>query len=239
MSRTGQIPWARIVAEGLAIIASILLAFAIQAWWDGVQHRNEERNVLLGLRDDFADNDTEVAGQIRLRTTLVEIARDLTAQVELAPPRGELMVSDSIFVGLLTSPTFDPITSTLDAALSSGQVALIQSTAARRHLADWRRVLVGLHENELAVRDVIHSFLAPELSSLTRLGPASALLADRMVNGLGVSGASESRLLGTTSRLEGAVGLYLFNSALVQRDLRRIQEIQRDLLDVLETELSR
>ena len=32
-----QIPWLRVFVEGVVIIGSILLAFGLQAWWDGVQ----------------------------------------------------------------------------------------------------------------------------------------------------------------------------------------------------------
>jgi len=38
---TRSIPWPRILAERVAIVVSILLAFGIQAWWEGVQDREE------------------------------------------------------------------------------------------------------------------------------------------------------------------------------------------------------
>jgi len=34
--------WARVLAEGSAIVVSILLAFGIQAWWEERQERTEE-----------------------------------------------------------------------------------------------------------------------------------------------------------------------------------------------------
>ncbi len=34
-----QIPWLRVFVEGVVIVGSILLAFGIDAWWDGVQER--------------------------------------------------------------------------------------------------------------------------------------------------------------------------------------------------------
>ncbi len=43
---TRSIPWPRILAEGVAIVLSILLAFGIQAWWEGVQEREEEQVAL-------------------------------------------------------------------------------------------------------------------------------------------------------------------------------------------------
>ena len=34
MNKSPDIPWKRITAEAVAIVGSILLAFAIDAWWD-------------------------------------------------------------------------------------------------------------------------------------------------------------------------------------------------------------
>jgi hypothetical protein len=36
-----QIPWFRVFVEGVVIVGSILLAFGIEAWWDGRQERQE------------------------------------------------------------------------------------------------------------------------------------------------------------------------------------------------------
>ena len=40
-------------AEGAAIVVSILLAFAIDAWWEERQERTEEQQILLDLADEF------------------------------------------------------------------------------------------------------------------------------------------------------------------------------------------
>ena len=48
-----QIQWVRIFSEGTAIVVSILLAFAIDAWWE---RRSEAAQALAleeGLRADF------------------------------------------------------------------------------------------------------------------------------------------------------------------------------------------
>ena len=47
------IPWTRLIAESIAIVGSILLAFAIDAWWDKLQDTAEERRILVGLSDEF------------------------------------------------------------------------------------------------------------------------------------------------------------------------------------------
>lgn len=45
--------WLRITAEGAVIVASILLAFAIDAWWDRQQDREDEREALAVLVEEL------------------------------------------------------------------------------------------------------------------------------------------------------------------------------------------
>ena len=53
---TRSIPWPRILAEGVAIVVSILLAFGIQAWWEGRQEINREQRMLGALVAEFEEN---------------------------------------------------------------------------------------------------------------------------------------------------------------------------------------
>ena len=51
--KPGNMSWARVVGEGAAIVVGILLAFAIDAWWEERELRIEEQQVLEGLREEF------------------------------------------------------------------------------------------------------------------------------------------------------------------------------------------
>ena len=46
------------MVEGLVIVLSILLAFAIDAWWDERQERIEEGEILHGLNQEFLGHTT-------------------------------------------------------------------------------------------------------------------------------------------------------------------------------------
>ena len=52
---TRTIPWGQIAVEAVAIVASVLLAFSIDAWWDNRKDLLEEQEILLGLEIEFAD----------------------------------------------------------------------------------------------------------------------------------------------------------------------------------------
>ena len=51
-----QIPWLRVFVEGVVIVGSILLAFGIDAWWDGRQAEAARQEWLVALEADFETN---------------------------------------------------------------------------------------------------------------------------------------------------------------------------------------
>lgn len=55
MKNVRDISWPRILAEGTVIVVSILLAFWIDAWWEGTQQRHNERVLLQALLDDLIE----------------------------------------------------------------------------------------------------------------------------------------------------------------------------------------
>jgi len=110
---TRSIPWPRILAEGFAIVVSILLAFGIQAWWEGRQERALELKYVERLRADLeADtirfNDIEVAFSIKvgvLRDLLrangtplpVRDANELMARLDLSTYNAVTQISSATF----------------------------------------------------------------------------------------------------------------------------------------------
>ena len=56
MSKTSEIPWNRIGIEAIAIVGSILLAFAIDAWWAERLERADEEVQLDRIRTEFSTN---------------------------------------------------------------------------------------------------------------------------------------------------------------------------------------
>lgn len=61
MTKNQPIPWLRIGTESIAIVGSILLAFAIDAWWDERQERTLESEYLAAIIDEI-DQNIDVSG---------------------------------------------------------------------------------------------------------------------------------------------------------------------------------
>ena len=89
MTENQKLPWKRLAAEAIAIVASILLAFAIDAAWDERNERMEEKEVLRSLQLEFEANRDEAANVVltheralRYGAELMSLARDTKALVD-------------------------------------------------------------------------------------------------------------------------------------------------------------
>lgn len=126
---------ARIVGEGLVIVVSILLAFSIDAWWDGKTDRAEEQEILAALEADFSQTRSTVLGT----TALYEQARDSTYRLlELMKADLALVPAQELFVLIrwsLAAWSFDPRLPTYSRIVNSGSLGLIRSDALRGQMA--------------------------------------------------------------------------------------------------------
>ena len=60
MPDTSIVAWKRMTAEGIAIVLSILLAFWIDAWWDGRVERNNLLEYLSSFEQEVVENRKEI-----------------------------------------------------------------------------------------------------------------------------------------------------------------------------------
>jgi hypothetical protein len=135
---TRQIPWARVLVEGVVIVASILLAFGIDAWWSERQERIEERDILTGLKADFVANRAALAEDIALHLRF----QDLPTEFEMMDPAAAADLSgDSAqwYVrSMIATRMFDACDGTLDAVFASGKLDGIGDHRLRDALVGWK-----------------------------------------------------------------------------------------------------
>lgn len=138
MAITDKKRWTRLLAESAAIIASILIAFAVDSSWAERQERVREGEILQALQSEFAGNraalaDAQTRGE-RQKATLLRILQ--TDPGELASmTREEARSLTEIF----RISAFEPVEAELSAILESGEFGLIQSAELRRALSNWAK----------------------------------------------------------------------------------------------------
>lgn len=128
MSSETAVTLPRLLLEGLVVIASILIAFAIDAWWDE-RHEARARQAILGaLRSDASAAQAEAA---RVRPGLVTGLERTAAFLALADqtPReaSEAQQIDQLATGLFLSPSFDAPLGSFQALLSAGDLSYVDN----------------------------------------------------------------------------------------------------------------
>jgi hypothetical protein len=125
----GRTRWRYLALEGVVIVASILLAFALDAWWDSRSQRQEEFEVLENLRSEFQAAGSQLDRYLILhQTTLTSIETILrSARAAYAAGEAQAEVATVDLARTLIAPTFDPRTGTLQGLLASGRLGILRN----------------------------------------------------------------------------------------------------------------
>jgi hypothetical protein len=121
ISSTRRIPWPRVLLEGVVIVVSILLAFGIDAWWDGRANRQQTWEHLEAVRYELQEN-RELLDEQAESCAGFRSATD--GLLSLMGPRPTVVPADSI-VWLLGQAMYGGIgnrlsTTALDAMIAKG-----------------------------------------------------------------------------------------------------------------------
>ena len=159
-----QVPWLRVLVEGVVIVLSILLAFGIDAWWDRQIDRREETESLDALRSDFLGTVEELN-----RTAVLHRGRLAAASTLLSTPEAALRALGPDSLGYLVSrsgwrTTIDPPVATLSGLIASGQLSLISDKLLRAKLAQWN----GLLDDHEAAQELLVTVLTNQYSPWLR-----------------------------------------------------------------------
>jgi len=124
----------------LAIVVSILLALAIQAWWDSAQDQRTEQLYLerlsVDLRSDTAMYRFTLATMEQKVTALAEVARVLRSEEEVSDTTAFLQaVETSSVFGSGAMPR--QARATIDDLLNTGSLSVIKSADLRTRITEY------------------------------------------------------------------------------------------------------
>lgn len=229
-------PWRRLIAEGVVIVLSILLAFGVDAWWDGHRERVQEDTLLSNLLAGFEASRPDLI--VRLDGARRMAAGNAAFRDLVGVGDGPVLASvpDSFVLAVIGSPTYDATTNALDAAVASGQIEIIRNEAIRAELANWRRSLADTREDELLVRQITTEQVVPLLSREMDLGGYY----DRLLPWF--YGETAGEITGTASvrrstELSGALAQRNFYVSFSATDLEELLALLDRLVALIEGEL--
>jgi hypothetical protein len=139
-----SLPWKRLLAEFAVIVAGVLIALAVDSWWERHQERNQAEEYLKQLLVDFQETERRLRGTMAADTEKLEEVNSVIGRAL----RGPLPQADS-----LELPTgynyFEPLTGTLAALIQGGDLRLLRSDSIRFELIAFSALI---HETETILR---------------------------------------------------------------------------------------
>lgn len=139
--------WGRLVAEIVAIILSILAAFAIDAWWDGRKEVAEAAEILNGLIEEFSENadriDETLVLSLRGRAGLQHFMS--SSPEELASTAAQLGL-DAVYEPFVRTWSVSPTVGFLRTTINSGKLALVEGADLRAALARFEGLQADVSE---------------------------------------------------------------------------------------------
>lgn len=149
--------------EMVLIVASILLAFALDSWWQDRREAREEVQLLQGLQEEFTQNRQTLEYYLEFNLRGIEQLTALSAAAA-SGAFGEGPVSpDQALEGLVIPPTSDLGNGVLSTLITSGRLDLLRDRELRKKLAAWNGVYGELQDDELLARQFVFDTVLPYL----------------------------------------------------------------------------
>ena len=224
-----SLPWKRLFAEFGVIVGGVLIALAVDSWWERQQEQNQAEEYLQQLLADFQGTQRRLQGTIAGDTKTLERVNRVVDRAF----RGPFPSADS-----LELPTgynyFEPLTGTLTALVEGGDLRLIGNDSIRFDLIAFS-ALIDATESILQHTETLvwHSTERVTLGRARHSRPA----AQRPANGgraavqVDVAGAlNDPEIISALQVQAVASQIRLFN-------LRRLEEPTTRIIRRLEAEL--
>ena len=148
----------RVLTEVVVIVGSILLAFALDAWWDGRQEDGRVNGLLSAVADEFEAELLVLDSVISANEAGVALGQALLVgtMAPAGPPADEDAFADSLS-GRPDYQIYDPSFGALTALITSGGLERVRDPELRRRLAGWSAELEDLEWERSQVYDAVQN----------------------------------------------------------------------------------
>jgi hypothetical protein len=125
----------RILGEIGIVTVGILIAFTLDAWWDGRSLARDEQAHLRALASDFQQNVDSLKKLIELEQQIAASSHQLLLRAQSNAPSPEPLTKP--FSGVFNSARYEPVMGAYEALVNSAGLTLIHDDSLRAALAQF------------------------------------------------------------------------------------------------------
>jgi len=170
-----KLPWLRVMIEGGVIVASILLAFGIDTWWDERQLEREVVQELQSVGRELRQNQELLAFQLDIMRRMVQGGDEVLALLDANLAPEYVPMPDTLGFLVTTTVTFDASLGALDALIASGRLAAVADPELRLRLSGLRALVEDATELQSLSRSLYFEQMLPLMADETALDHAAIL----------------------------------------------------------------
>lgn len=231
MTDPSSIPWNRIFVEGIAIIASILIAFAIDAWWDNRQESASEVRDLIRVSAELESNSERIQDKLQ---TIVASIRATSTFISWMGPKPADIDEETLneqwgtlygigFFSLHRSAALD--------YLARGRTDTVRNLEVRQSISEWYSAGTALEEQYGRLRTAhanISAYLQDAIPFLHTIS-ANAVMAGHPSSRF----PFEQTGFLADPRLESRLALFLIRLEFVEEQAVELLETQTELVALI------
>ncbi len=166
-----NIPWVRILAEGAVIVVSILLAFGVDAWWDGQRDHMDQVRLLQAVQGDLATYEGVLESDVVGITRLVDANRALVLSLSSVPDGELVTVPAATIRAALEFPS-------LRIPLNGLDRTGVADPQLRSLIRQWEAEVRATDDHFDRVREAVSSQVRPLLGAELELSPLDTQIND-------------------------------------------------------------
>jgi hypothetical protein len=231
MAEQQRIPWKRVAVEATAIVVSILLAFAIDAWWDDRKEQSADREQLARVSLELRANAALIEQKLGTVATAIQATSMFLSWMGPEPEPVPPEVFFEQWTTLYSIGTFALVRSAADDFLAAGQVGLIRNENIRHAISSWYSDADHL-ESQYDLLRVAHADVGERLREIVPM-----FHADR--KNTVMEGHPESRfpfeqtIALADPQTESRLGVYLIRMEFFTAEAKELMERQETIFDLI------
>jgi hypothetical protein len=238
MTDSQAIQWKRLVAEGAAIIASILLAFGIDAAWSDRQEQRQEQVFLSSLLADFIDTRDRIQANLGAHDSFRQSAIELIDVAEVHATGVDLETVETLLLDVFFyAKTLNVSNGSLDSLLASGSLSSISNDKLREMLAIWPSRIDDVAEDEVWILTDIQERTVPYLNSAV---PTRNILAraPENANFITVTASGDYSVLWDDPTFINLVSYRIHTETTVIDQNTELADLTEEIIEYIEAELA-
>lgn len=155
--------WRNRLSEGITIVLSILVAFALDSWWDNY---TVARDVEIGIRavsEELVDVEQHLGSRIAAYNQAIEYLSQALALIESVEQNQIVRVPDKLMAGALYTPTISPPAGALSAFLDSNLLSAVANRDLRHRIGELPSQFEDGADDELSALNYVEENVRPTL----------------------------------------------------------------------------